>query len=103
MPEIEVGVVGKVYAGVDGGSSGYGIGGEGAPVVDRGQGAIGELHESEAKLLAGSAWAEWVWRGGSTVSSSSPACGWTAAVFSGVWVGSWRGCEGNALRECSWC
>jgi len=85
------------------GGSEYGIGGEGAPVVDRQQEAVGELRESEAKLLAGSAWAERVWRGGATVSSSSPACGWTAAVFWGVWVGSWRGCEGNALRECSWC
>ena len=79
----------------------YGIGGEGAPVVDRRQEAVGELRESEVKLLAGSAWAELVWRGGATVSSSSPACGWMAVVFWGVWVGSWRGCEGNALRECS--
>ena len=83
------------------GGSEYGIGGEGAPVVDRRREAVGELCESEAKLLAGSAWAYWVWRGGATVSSSSPVCGWTAAVFWGVWVGSWRGCEGNALRECS--
>ena len=73
----------------------YGIGSEGAPV--------GELRESEAKLLAGSAWAERVWRGGSTVSSSSPVFGWTVAVFCGVWVGSWRGCEGNALRGVPWC
>ena len=70
------------------GGSEYGIGGEGAPVVDRRQEAVSELCESEAKLLAGSAWAEQVWRGGETVSSSSPACGWTAAVFWGVWVGS---------------
>ena len=97
MPEIEVGVVGKVVAGVDGGGSGYGIGGEGAPVVDRRQGEVGELRESEAELLTGSAWAERVWNGGATVSSSSPACEWMAAVFWGVWVGSWRGCEGNVL------
>ena len=101
MPEIEVGVVRKVVAGVDGGGLEYDIGGEGAPVVDRRQGAVVELRESEAKLLAGSAWVERVWRGGSTVSSSSPVFGWTAAVFWGVWVGSWRGCKGNALRECS--
>ena len=97
MPEIEVGVVRKVVAGVDGGGSEYEIGGEGALVVDRRQGAVGELRESEAKLLAGSVWVERVWRGGATVSASSPACVWTAAVFWGVWVGSWRGCEGNVL------
>ena len=85
------------------GGSEYGIGDVGAPVIDRRQEAVGELRESEAKLLVGSAWAERVWRGGSTVSSSSPVFGWTAAVFWGVWVGSWRGCEGNALLECSWC
>ena len=85
------------------GGSEYGIDGNGAPVVDKRQEAVSELRESEAKLLAGSAWAERVWRGGATVSSSSPACGWMAAVFWGVWVGSWRACEGNALRECSWC
>ena len=58
MPEIEVGVVGKVVAGVDCGGSEYGIGGEGAPVVDRRQGAIGELCEDEVELEVGSAWAE---------------------------------------------
>ena len=58
VPEIEVGVVGKVVAGMDGGGSEYGIGGEGAPVVDRRQGEVGELRESEAKLEVGSAWAE---------------------------------------------
>ena len=83
--------------------SAYGIGGEVAPGVKGGRGMARELRESGAELLAGSAWVEEVWRGGSTVSSSSPACGWTAAVFWGVWVGSWRGCEGNALQECSWC
>ena len=56
------------------GGSEYGIGSEGAPVVDRRQEVVGELRESEAKLLAGSAWAERVWRGGATVSSGSPAC-----------------------------
>ena len=62
-----------------------------------------ELRESEVELKVGSARAERSWRIGATVSSSSPACGWTAAAFWGVWVGSWRGCEGNALLECSWC
>jgi len=83
--------------------SAYEIGGEGVLVEDRRRGVVVELRESEAELLAGSAWAEESWRSGATVSSSSPACGWTAAVFWGVWVGSWRGCEGNTLRECSWC
>ena len=73
----------------------YGIGSEGAPV--------GELCESKAKLLVGSAWAERVWRGGATVSSSSPACGWTVAVFWDLGAGNWRGCEGNGLRGFSWC
>ena len=38
--------------------SAYGIGGEGVLVEDRQRGAVGELRESEAELLAGSAWAE---------------------------------------------
>ena len=46
-----------------------------------------ELRESEAELLAWSAWAEEVWRAGATVSSSSPACGRTAAVFWGFGAG----------------
>ena len=61
--------------------SAYGIGGEGVLVEDRRRGAVGELCESEVELMAVSAWAEEVWNGGSTVSSSSPAFGWTAAVF----------------------
>ena len=77
------------------GGSEYGIGSEGAPV--------GELRKSEAKLLAWSAWAERAWRGGATVSSSSPACGWTAAVFWGFGAGNWRMSEGNALRGVPWC
>ena len=36
------------------GGSEYGIGSEGAPVVDRRQGAVGELCEGEAELMAGS-------------------------------------------------
>ena len=57
MPEIEVGVVGKVVAGVDGGSSAYGIGGKGVLVEDRRRGAVGELRESKVERMAGSAWA----------------------------------------------
>ena len=63
------------------GGSEYGIGGEGAPVEDRRRGVVEELRESEAELLAGSAWAEELWRSGATVNSSSPLCGRTAAVF----------------------
>ena len=70
------------------GGSEYGIGGEGAPVVDRRQGAVGELREGEAELMAGVAWAEEAWNGGAMVSSSSPACGWTTAVFWGFGVGN---------------
>jgi len=103
VPEIEVGVVGKVVAGVDGGSSAYGIGGEGVLVEDRRRGAVGELCESEVELMAGSAWAEEVWNGGSTMSSSLPAFGWTTAAFWHFGAGNWRGSEGNELWGFSWC
>ena len=78
--------------------SAYGIGGEGVLVEDRRRGAVGELRESEVELMAGSAWAEEVWNGGSTVSSSSLAFGWTTAAFWGLGAGNWRGSEGNGLR-----
>ena len=47
--------------------SAYGIGGEVAPGVEGGRGMARELRESEAELLAGSAWAEEVWNGGSNM------------------------------------
>ena len=78
--------------------SAYGIDGEGVLVEDRRRGAVGELCDSEVELMAGSAWAEEVWNGGSTVSSSSPAFVWTVAVFWGLGVGNWQGSEGNGLR-----
>ena len=62
-----------------------------------------ELRESEAELLAGSAWVEEVWSGGSMVSSSSPAFGWAVAAFWGFGAGMWRTSEGNVLRGLSWC
>ena len=77
--------------------------GEGVLVEDRRRGVVGELRESEAELLAGSAWAEESWRSRATVSSSSPACGWTAVVFWGFGAGSWRESERNALRGVHWC
>ena len=83
--------------------SAYRIGGAVAPGVEGGRGMDRELRESEAELLAGSAWAEEVWSGGSTVSSSSPACGRTAAVFWGFGAGSWRESKRNALRGVHWC
>ena len=83
--------------------SAYGIGGEGVLVEDRRRGAVGELRESEAELLAGSAWAEEVWSGRSTVSSSSSVCGRTTVVFWGFGVRMWRTSEGNALQGLSWC
>ena len=78
---VEEEAAGRRSSTVSSGGSEYGIGGEGAPVVNRRQEAVGELRKSEAKLLAGSAWAEEVGNGGATVSSSSPACGWPAVVF----------------------
>ena len=62
-----------------------------------------ELRESEAELLAGSAWAEESWRSGATVSSSSPACGQTAAVFWGFGVGNWRMSERIETQGFGWC
>ena len=64
-------------------------GGEGASAVEGGRGVAEELRESDAELGVGSAQAEEVWNGGSTVSSSSPAFGWTAAVFCGLGAGNW--------------
>ena len=103
MPEIEVGVVGKVVAGVDGGRSVWVVDGEVGPVVGGGKEVARELCESEAELLSGSAWAEEVWNGGSTVSSSSPAFGWPVAAFWGFGAGNWRGSAGNGLWGFSWC
>jgi hypothetical protein len=83
--------------------SAYGIGGEGVLVEDRRRGEVGELRESEVELMAGSAWAEEVWNGGSRGSSSSPAFGWMAAVLWGLGAGNWRGSEGNGLWGFYWC
>ena len=80
VPEIEVGVVGKVVAGMDGGGSAWVVDGEVGPVVGGGKEVARELRESEVESIAGSAWAEEVWNGGSTVSSSSPVFRWTAVV-----------------------
>ena len=68
--------------------SAYGIGSEGVLVEDRRRGAVGELCESEVELMAGSAWAEEVWNGGSTMSSSLPAFGWTTAALWGLGRGT---------------
>ena len=65
-----------------------GNGGEGAPAVEGGRGVAEELRESEVELGVGSARAEEVWKGGSTVSSSSPAFGWPVAAFWGFGVGN---------------
>jgi len=54
--EIEAGVVGKVV-----------VGGEVAPVGSGRGGEVCELHEDEAKLMVGSAWAERLRRCGVTV------------------------------------
>ena len=74
-------MVGRGLVGGEQRRSAQGIDGEVAPVVEGGRGVVRELRESEAKLKVGSARAEVVWNGGSMVSSSSPAFGWTAAVF----------------------
>ena len=42
---------------------------------------VGKVHEGETELFVVLVGAELLWNGGSTVSSSSPAFGWTAAVF----------------------
>ena len=55
---VEEEVAGRRSSIASSGGSEYGIGSEGAPVVDRRQGVVGELRESEAKLLAGFAWVE---------------------------------------------
>ena len=89
MPEIEVGVVGKVVAGMDGGGSAYRIGGEGLLVEDRRRGAVRELRESKVELGMGSARAERPWRSGATVSSSSPAFGRAVAMFWRFGAGNW--------------
>ena len=74
-------MVGTVLSAVEQFATVKGNSGEGARAVEGGRGVAGELRESDAKLGVGSARAEEVWNGGSTVSSSSPAFGWTAAVF----------------------
>ena len=74
-------MVGIVLSAVGQFAAAEGNGGEDAPAVEGGRGVAGELRESDAELGVGSARAEEVWNGGSTVSSSSPAFGWTAVVF----------------------
>jgi hypothetical protein len=74
-----------------------------APVSERGRGLAGQLHEDEVELKAGSVQAEQRWRGGATVSSSSPAFGRQWRRRSEAW--EWRRKEGMhplALRgSCS--
>ena len=96
-------MVGTVLSALEHFAAAKGNDGEGAPAVEGGRGAAGELRESDVELGMGSAWAEEVWNGGSTVSSSSLACGWTAAVFWGFGAGMWRTSEGNALRGYHYC
>ena len=64
---------------------------------------VGELRESEVKLGVGSARAEEVWKGGATVSSSSPVFGWMAAAFWGLGAGNWRKSERISRRGFLWC
>ena len=60
---VEEEAAGRRSSTVSSGGSEYGIGGEGAPVVDKRKGVVGALREGEALLMAGSAWAEEVWIG----------------------------------------
>ena len=83
-------MVGTVLSAVEQFAAAKGTGGEGASTVEGGRGVAGELYESDAELGVGSARAEEVWNGGSTVSSCSPAFGWTVAVFWGLGAGNWR-------------
>ena len=55
---------------------------------------MGELREVEAKLMEGSARAEGLRRGGSTVSLCSPAFKWMAAAFWGLGTGKRQKNEG---------
>ena len=80
-----------------------GNGGEGALVGTGRGGEVCELREDEAELEVGSAWAEDVGNGGSTVSSSSSELGWAVAVFWRFGAGSWRKSERNRMRGCSGC
>ena len=74
-------MVGTVLSAVEQFAAAKGKGGEGAPAVEGWRGVAGELCESDAELGVGSARAEEVWNGGSTVSSSSPAFGSPVAAF----------------------
>jgi len=62
-------------------------GGEGAPVGSGRGGEVCELREDEAELEMGSAQAERVWNGGSTVSFE----------LAGVWAGRLRCSGGSGL------
>ena len=62
-----------------------GIDGGGAPVSSGRGEVVCELHEVEAKLMVGSAWAEEGCSGGFTAASSLPAFGWSGCV-----LGCWR-------------
>ena len=74
-------MVGTVLSAVEQFAAAKGNGGEGAPAVEGGRGVAGEMCESGVELGVGSARAEEVWNGGSTVSSSSPAFGWPVVAF----------------------
>ena len=56
-------------------------GGEGAPVGSGRGGGVCELREDEVVLKMGSAWAERVWNGGSTVSFELTSVRVAVAVF----------------------
>ena len=62
-------------------------GGEGAPVGSGRGGVVCELHKDEAELEMGSARAERVWNGGSTVSFE----------LAGIWVVRLRCSGGSGL------
>ena len=82
-------MVGTVLSAVEQFAAAKGNGGEGAPAVEGGRGVAGEMRESDAELGVGSARAEEVWNGGSTVSSSSPVFGWPVAAVWGFGAGNW--------------
>ena len=82
-------MVGTVLSVVEQFAAAKGNGGEGAPAVEGGRGVAGELCESDAELGVGSARAEEIWNGGSTMSSSSSAFGWPVEAFWGFGAGNW--------------
>ena len=77
--------------------------GEGAPVGSGRGGEVCELRKDEAELMVGSARAERVWNGRSTVSFELAGVRVVVAVFWGVEAGSWGTSTRIRMRGSSGC